>query len=128
VMETLSRYRRLNVATIPAVEYSPNQWPMYTLIEWYQIHLWEKDIPGREQTLKDIESILRNRFYFSAKRLQFKDERLESMPWLMRDSESSVLRLILTMMKLPQWQSDIPRLYQGAWFLQQEGAWALTSD
>lgn len=127
-METLSRYRRLNTASIPAIEYSPNQWPMYTLIEWYQIHLWEKDVAGRDQTLKDIESILRSRFYFSAKRLQFKEEGLESMPWLMRDTESSVLRLILTMMKLPQWQSDIPRLYQGAWGLQQEGAWALTSD
>lgn len=127
-LETLSRYRRLNpVADLAGIEFSPNQWPMYTLLEWHNIHQWEKNIKDREKVLTDIEAVLRSRFYFSAKRMQLKEENLEEMPWLMRDTESSVLRLILTMMKDPQWQNDLPRLYQGAWSLQKEGSWGLTA-
>lgn len=126
--ETLSRYRRLKTALLSSVEYQPTQWPLYTLLEWYQIHLWEKDLPGREKKLSDIESHLRNRFYFSAKKLQLRDESLEAMPWLMRSSDSAILRLILTTAALPQWQQDTPRIYLGALARQQQGAWVLTAD
>nr|BFD61583.1 MG2 domain-containing protein [Bdellovibrio sp. HM001] len=127
VFETLSRYRRLNVDLLSGVDYQPNQWPLYSLVEWYQIHLWEKDLPGREQKLAEIEPVLRNRFYFSAKRLQLREESLESMPWLMRDPESSILRLILTTVTLPQWKQDAPRLFQGVLARQVQGAWSLTA-
>lgn len=127
VFEALSRYRRLNVDLLSGVDYQPNQWPLYSLVEWYQIHLWEKDLPGRDQKLAEIEAMLRNRFYFSAKKLQLREEGLENMPWLMRDSESSILRLILTTVSLPQWKQDAPRLFQGVLSRQEQGAWALTA-
>lgn len=125
--ETLSRYRRLKTALLSSVEYQPTQWPLYTLLEWYQIHLWEKEIPQRASKLANLESHLRNRFYFSAKKLQLRDEGLESMPWLMRDANSSILRLILTVADQPAWKGDVPRLYLGSLSRQQYGAWDLTS-
>lgn len=128
VLETLSRYRRLNIDLLTAIDYQGSQWPLYTLVEWYQIHLWEKNIPQREKKLADIEHLLRSRFYFSAERLQLKEEKREMMSWLMRDTESSILRLILATLNMPQWKDDTPRLYQGILARQKNGAWMLTTD
>ncbi|MEK2643939.1 alpha-2-macroglobulin family protein [Bdellovibrio sp. BCCA] len=126
--EALSRFRRLNIDLLTSIDEQGNQWPLYTLVEWYQIHLWEKNIPQREKKIADLEALLRSRFYFSAKRLQLKNEERESMPWLMRDSESSILRLILATMSEPSWKSDTPRLYQGVLSRQKDGAWYMTTD
>lgn len=126
--EALSRFRRLNLDLLTSVEYQGTQWPLYTLVEWYQIHLWEKNIPQRDKKLVDIEALLRSRFYFSAKRLQLKEEQRESMPWLMRNSESSILRLIIATLPSAEWKSDTPRLYQGVLARQKDGAWYMTTD
>lgn len=128
VLETLSRYRRLNLDLLTSIDYQGSQWPLYTLVEWYQIHLWEKNIPQRETKLAELENILRSRFYFSAKRLQLKEEKREMMSWLMRDSESSILRLILATLNKPQWKEDTARLYQGVLARQKNGSWMLTAD
>lgn len=128
VFEALSRYRRLNIDLLTSVEYMPEQWPLYSLLEWYQIHLWEKNIPSRQEKLAEIEKSLRSRFYFSAKRLQINDEGREQMPWLMRDSTSAVIKLILAKISDAGWRDDIPRLYQGLLSRQAEGSWSLTSN
>ncbi|KHD89048.1 MAG: lipoprotein [Bdellovibrio sp. ArHS] len=126
--EALSRYRRLNLDLLTSIDYQPNQWPLYTLVEWYQIHLWEKDIPQRVRKLADLENLLRSRFIFSSKRLQLKEEGRESMSWLMRDSEGAILRLILATLPSEGWKNDVPRLYQGALARQTGSAWLLTTD
>lgn len=128
VFETLSRFRRLNIDLLTSIDYQGTQWPLYTLVEWYQIHLWEKNIPQRDKKIADIEALLRSRFYFSAKRLQLKNEDRESMPWLMRDSEGSILRLIIATLPSSSWKSDVSRLYQGVLSRQKDGAWYLTTD
>lgn len=128
VFEVLSRYRRFNKDLLSTVDFQGAQWPLYTLVEWYQIHKWEKAIPQRDQKLAQIEQLLRSRFYFSGKRLQLQDENRERLSWLMRDSEGSILRLILATLSSPQWQSDVPRLYQGVLARQKGGAWMMTSD
>lgn len=128
VFETLSRYRRLNLDLLTSVEYLPTQWPLYTLAEWYQILLWEKEAPNRSQELEKLENILRNKFYFSAKRLQLRDEGLENMPWMMRDSEGALIRLVLATMSQTSWQADVPRLYAGLISRQEKGNWRTTTD
>lgn len=128
VFEALSRHRRLNLDLLTSVEYLPSQWPLHTVVEWYQILLWEKDAPNRLKELKNLESLLRNKFYFSSKRLQLRDEGLESMPWMMRDPESALIRLVLTTMSQPDWQSDVPRLYAGLISRQEKGNWQTTTN
>ncbi|WP_415061328.1 alpha-2-macroglobulin family protein [Bdellovibrio sp.] len=128
VFETLSRYRRLNIDLLTSLDFQGTQWPLYSLVEWYQIHLWEKNIPQREKKISEIETHLRSRFYFSAKRLQLKDEKMETMPWMMRDSEGAILRLILATLNQTQWKNDTPRLYQGVLARQHNGSWYLTTD
>ncbi|KYG67518.1 hypothetical protein AZI86_08070 [Bdellovibrio bacteriovorus] len=128
VFEALSRHRRLNLDLLTSIEYLPSQWPLHTLVEWYQILLWEKDAPNRAKELQNLESILRNKFYFSAKRLQLRDEGLEKMPWMMRDTESALIRLVLTTMSQESWQSDVPRLYSGLISRQENGNWQTTTN
>ncbi|MBO9665697.1 MAG: hypothetical protein J7501_02660 [Bdellovibrio sp.] len=126
--EALSRYRRLNVDLLSTITYQGNQWPLSSLVEWYNILNWESKVPQRDQKVKETESILRNKFYFSAKRLMLKEEGLDVMPWLMRDGEGASLRLISAVMNKESWQGDLPRLMQGILMRQREGAWALTTS
>lgn len=129
VLEVLSRYRRLNLDLLSSVDAkSMTDWPLYTLTEWYQIHLWEKKIPQRDTKLAEIETQLRARFYFSAKRLQIKNQERDVMSWLMRDSDNSVVRLVLATSGQASWNADTPRLVQGLLSRQQEGSWRLTTS
>ncbi|MGE5084676.1 MAG: alpha-2-macroglobulin family protein, partial [Bacillota bacterium] len=125
--EALSRYRKFNVGLLDTVKFEGTQWPLATLTEWYEIHRWEKDIPQREAKLAQLESLLANRFYFSAKRLMLRNEAADSMPWLMRDSDGAILKLILATVDDPKWRDSIPRLMQGSLTRQRRGAWALTT-
>ncbi len=128
VFEVLSRYRRLDLDWLTSVKVDLSELPTYTLAEWYQIHLREKNIAQKQMKTEEIEKELRNRFYFSAKSLQIKDERQQTFSWLMRNSDSALLRLILTTANLPQWKEDVPRLYQGSLARQRSGSWLLTTD
>lgn len=125
--EALSRHRRLNIDLLSTVSFQPNQWPLETLVEWYEILLWEKKIPGRDKKLIEVENILRNKFYFSSRKMLLKDEKLEGMPWLMRDADGASLRLVLATLKEPQWKGDLPRMMQGSLARQHDGAWMLTT-
>lgn len=125
--EALSRYRKLNVGLLDTVKFEGMQWPLATLTEWYEILRWEKDIPQREAKLAQLESLLANRFYFTAKRLTLRNESADSMPWLMRDPDGAILKLILATADDPKWKESIPRLMQGSLLRQQRGAWGLTT-
>lgn len=128
VFEVLSRYRRLDLDWLTSVKVDLSELPTYTLTEWYQIHLREKNIVQGKQKKEAIEKELRNRFYFSAKSLQIRDEKQQTFSWLMRNSDSALLRLILAAANLPQWKEDVPRLYLGALSRQRSGSWMLTTD
>lgn len=128
VFEALSRHRRLNVDLLTTINFQGNQWPLATLVEWYEILLWEKNIPQRDQKLAQVETILKNKFYFSSRKLQLKEESLDMMSWLMRDADGATLRLLLATMKEPSWKADAPRMMQGALARQHEGSWMLTTS
>lgn len=128
VFEALSRHRRLNIDLLTTINFQGNQWPLSTLVEWYEILMWEKNIPQRAQKLAQTETLLRNKFYFSARKLQLKEESLDMMSWLMRDADGATLRLLLATMKEPSWKSDAPRMMQGALARQHEGSWLLTTS
>ncbi|MDG0817256.1 alpha-2-macroglobulin family protein [Bdellovibrio svalbardensis] len=127
VFEALSRHRRLNIDLLSTVSFQGSQWPLNTLVEWYEILLWEKKVPGREQKLAEIENLLRNKFYFSSRKMLLKDENLDVMPWLMRDADGASLRLLLAVLNEPQWKTDLPRMIQGSLARQHDGAWMLTT-
>lgn len=126
-LEALSRTTEFDKSLLSSIEYQGTQWPLYSLVEWYQIHQRIKDISGRDQKLKDIENFIHSRFIFSAKKLQLQNENQEMMPWLMRDSDTAVLRLVLAVLPLSSWKADVPRLYQGSLLRQRQGAWRLTT-
>jgi uncharacterized protein YfaS (alpha-2-macroglobulin family) len=50
------------------------------------------------------------------------------MPWMMRDSESALIRLVLTTMSQESWQNDVPRLYSGLISRQEKGNWQTTTN
>lgn len=126
--EVLSRYRRLDVDLLSSINVEISELPLYTLTEWYQIHLRDKNIEQVAKKIESIEKELRNRFYFAAKTLQIKDEKQQAMSWLMRNSESGLLRLILATVNQAQWKAEVPRLYMAGLERQRNGSWMLTTD
>lgn len=125
--EALSRYSRLNIDLLGTVNFQGTQWPLATLVEWYEIHQWEKSIPGRAKKIADMDTILRNKFYFSGRRMLIREEGSDNMPWLMRDADGALLRLIDTVATEPAWKSDVPRMMQGAIARQHGGSWLVTN-
>ncbi|UOF00130.1 alpha-2-macroglobulin family protein [Bdellovibrio reynosensis] len=125
--EVLSRYGKLKPDLLTSINEQLGQWPLYTLIEWYQIHLREKSIQNRGKKLNDITQQIRSRLIVTSKKVQIKNDKREAMAWLMRDSQSALLRLILAA-DLEQWKTDLPRLYTAALSEQKQGAWLLTTS
>ncbi|XGC81134.1 alpha-2-macroglobulin [Bdellovibrio bacteriovorus] len=125
--EVLSRYKKLKPELLTSINEQLTSWPLYTLVEWYQIHLREKSIPNRDQKIKDIVQQIRGRLIVTAKGVQIKNDKREAMAWLMRDSQSALLRLLLGADVEP-WKTDLPRLYNAALSEQKQGAWLLTTS
>jgi uncharacterized protein YfaS (alpha-2-macroglobulin family) len=126
-MEALSRYRRLDLASLSTLSMQLEQWPLHTLVEWYNILRWEKKAPGHDLKMKQVEDILRSRMYFSARRFKFKEETRDQMPWLMRTPDVAGIRLILATMDDGAWSKDTPRMVLGLMDRQTKGSWNLTT-
>jgi Large extracellular alpha-helical protein len=126
-MEALSRYRKLDLNAVTAMSYTLEQWPLHSLVEWYEILRWEKGIPQRDVKLKQVEQILRSRMYFSAKRFKFQDENLDFMSWLMRTPDLAGIRLVLATMDDNAWTQDMGRMVLGVLDRQTQGSWNMTT-
>jgi uncharacterized protein YfaS (alpha-2-macroglobulin family) len=56
----------------------------------------------------------------------FSTERTDDCWWLMVSGDVNAVKGLLTFMKLPKWQADIPRVVNGAIGRQRRGAWNTT--
>lgn len=126
-LDALSRYGSFKPEMMSGLEVTPNAWPSSSLVEFYELLLRQKDVPGRAALLAQVESIVRSRMIFSGGKFAFSDEKVDSYWWLLRDAEWPTARLILAVVKNPGWTADIPRIMRGSMEKQVRGAWLLTT-
>ncbi len=126
-LEALSRYGRAEPRMLDSITLAPNTWPTAAVINWFNILQRVKSVPDRDKRLAEADQILRARLTYAGTTLKFSTEEDDFWWWLMDNADANAARLILSVMALPEWQDDIPRLVQGALARQRRGAWLTTN-
>ena len=125
-IEALSRGGKAEARLLGSIAIDPNLWPTSAVIDWFNILHNIKDIPKREERIKEAEQIVRSRLNFQGTRMGFSTEGMDHLWWLMVSIDVNAVRLILALLPEEQWKEDMPRLVLGALSRQQRGRWDLT--
>jgi hypothetical protein len=125
-MEALSRTGKFEGKLLGSISVEPNLWPTSALIDWLTLVQNARDIPGREERLREAENILGSRLNFQGTTLSFSTEGSDCLWWLMVSTDVNAVRAILSLLRLERWKEDMPRLVQGALGRQKGGRWDLT--
>jgi hypothetical protein len=125
-IEALSRDGKAEARLLGSIAIDPNLWPTSAVIDWFNILHNVKDIPEREERIKQAEQILRSRLNFQGTRMGFSTEGSDYLWWLMVSIDVNAVRLILALLPEERWKADMPRLVLGALSRQHRGSWDLT--
>jgi uncharacterized protein YfaS (alpha-2-macroglobulin family) len=125
-MEALSRYGKMVPRFLDTLSIAPNLWPTSAVIDWLNILAREKRIKGRRVHMKRAEQIIRSRLHLEGTVMGFSTEKSDYLWWLMVSGDVNALKCILTLLNLPHWQQDLPRLLRGAVGRQRQGRWRTT--
>jgi hypothetical protein len=125
-MEALSRTGKFEGKLLGSFSIEPNLWPTSALIDWLNLLQNARDIPGREERLREAENILGSRLNFQGTTLSFSTEGSDCLWWLMVSTDVNAVRAILSLLRVQRWKEDMPRLVQGALGRQKGGRWDLT--
>jgi uncharacterized protein YfaS (alpha-2-macroglobulin family) len=125
-LEALSRSGKVMPRMLGSVQILPNQWPTSAVIDWMMVLDRVKDIPEREQRMKEAEQVLRARLNVQGTRLGFSTERDDSWWWLMANGDVNSVRMIVGTLDKASWKDDMPRLVTGTLQRQQAGRWSTT--
>jgi len=113
-IEALSRYGRAEPRMLDPISVAPNTWPTAALINWLNILQRVPGVVDRDKRLAQAEQILRSRLTYAGTTLKFSTEEDDFWWWLMDNPDANAARLILSVMNLPGWQEDLPRMVVGS--------------
>jgi uncharacterized protein YfaS (alpha-2-macroglobulin family) len=125
-IEALARWGRAHPGLLSSISVDGNLWPTSGVIDWLNVLRRMKDLPNREQRIKQAEQILRSRLNFQGTTMNFSTEKTDSLWWLMVSGDVNAVRLVLAVLPSEQWQADMPRVVQGALLRQRKGRWNST--
>ncbi|HWR58163.1 MAG TPA: hypothetical protein VN328_04670, partial [Thermodesulfovibrionales bacterium] len=126
-MEALSRSGKAEARMLGSITLEPNLWPTSAVIDWMNVLVRMKDIPRREDKLREAEQILRSRLTFQGTTMGFSTEGTDYLWWLMVSADVNAVKSVLTFLQFDKWNEDMPRLVRGALGRQYKGAWNLTT-
>jgi uncharacterized protein YfaS (alpha-2-macroglobulin family) len=125
-LDALSRYGLARPAMLDSLAFEPNLLPTSALLDWVGVLERTPDIPNAGARSREALAILRSRLNFQGTTMGFSTEHTDGLWWLMISSDSNANRLLLTVLRNPEWRADIPRLVRGALGRQQFGHWNTT--
>jgi uncharacterized protein YfaS (alpha-2-macroglobulin family) len=125
-LDALSRYGLARPAMLDSLAVEPNLLPTSALLDWVGLLERTPEIANAAARSHEALAILRARLNFQGTTMGFSTERTDGLWWLMISSDSNANRLLLTVVRNPEWREDIPRLVRGALGRQQWGHWNTT--
>ncbi|MBA4371703.1 MAG: alpha-2-macroglobulin [Thermodesulfovibrio sp.] len=126
-LAALARLGKAEVKQLGSISLEPNLWPTSALLDWTDLLLRMKEIPGRDKKITEAEQMLRSRMNFQGTTLGFSTERSDRLWWLMVSPDLNAVKSILTLLPLEHWKQDMPRLLRAALGRQHRGSWDLTT-
>jgi alpha-2-macroglobulin len=127
VIEALSRLGKAEAKLLNSITIEPNLWPTSAVIDWANILRNMKDVPSRDERIREAEQILRSRITFQGRTMNFSTEKSDRFWWLMVSTDVNAVRAILVLLPDDDWRKEIPKLVQGALARQVRGKWDLTT-
>lgn len=124
--EALARYGRATPALVGAIAIDPRLLPNGALLDWIGIVERVPGLPARDAKLAEADALLRARLDVQGSALGFATSRGGSIDWLLATTDANAARLVLSRLRAPDWQGDVPRLVRHLLSLQRQGAWPTT--
>lgn len=107
-METLSRYRSFDPATLSTIKITPNLWKTETEVAWFQLLKRQTNIPERDAQLKQAENILRSRVNFQGSLMNLQGELDWEAAWkLFSSRDQEALALFGVSIEENSWSQDV---------------------
>jgi alpha-2-macroglobulin len=126
-LQALARLgRQVSGNDVASVSVEPNLWPTSAVIDWIDLLKRAPSIEQRDAKLAQAEQILRSRLNFQGTSMGFSTERSDYLWWLMVSGDVNANRALLSVLDLPKWNEDAPRMMRGSLGRQQRGHWNTT--
>ena len=126
-LQALVRQGEKPQRTAAALDIDPLLLPTAALIDWTLVLKALPELPQRDAKYAAARQELHNRLGYAGSRLVFANERADYGWWMMASADANAFRLIEAMLDDADWQTDLPRLLQGALERQQRGRWLTTT-
>lgn len=126
-IEALSRNGDVQSKWLDSITIEPNLWPTSAVLDWLAILKRKPGIsPQSGRLAEGAQQVIRSRLNFQGTTMGFSTERNDTLWWLMINGDVNANRALLSLLELPNWQTDIPRLVRGTLGRQQRGHWSTT--
>lgn len=125
-LEALSRYGPIGSNLVSSFTIEPNLWPTSAVIDWFNLLRRTPGLVNRNAALGEAGQILKSRLNFQGTTMGFSTEGSDFWWWLMVSVDSNAVRLALSVLDLPDWKEDMPRIVRGALGRQHRGHWLTT--
>jgi uncharacterized protein YfaS (alpha-2-macroglobulin family) len=126
-LEALSRYTQVRQDMLGSISIDPNLWPTSAVLDWMNVLLRSPQLNDRDRRLAAAEQTLRSRMNLQGSTMTFSTEASDYLWWLMVSADTNAVRSVLTLLDLPRWKEDMPRLVIGAVGRQTRGRWSTTT-
>lgn len=125
-ISALAHYGEIKSSWLDSLMIEPNLWPTSAVLDWLSILKRTPTLYRQRERLEEAQQIIRSRLNFQGTTMGFSTERSDALWWLMIDSDVNANRALLTLLDMPYWNPDIPRLVLGSLGRQQQGHWSTT--
>lgn len=127
LMETLARYQAFQPSLLETIKVTPNLWQTETLVAWHRILTLGKNIPKREDQLKQATNILRARVNFQGTLMNLQKELSPEGRWgLFTSPDQEALGLFGVAIDDAAWSEDAGRMARGLAARHRRGHWDTT--
>ena len=126
-LDALSRLGKATPALIATINPEPAQLATTSLLDWIGILKRTSALAKRDAKLKTAEAALRARYTYTGQRMNLADADRDSQWWMMVSADNGAVRSLMTVLDLPDWRDDIPKLVSGILARQSRGHWNTTT-
>ncbi|MDV6235058.1 MG2 domain-containing protein [Leptospira ellisii] len=122
VLDALSRFAPIGDDIVRSIQTDPKILPTEILVSLRNVYSRSNSFKNQ---IPALDVLLRSRFRIQGTSYNFADE--SSLWWLLSSNDSSVMRVILSVLKDPSWKEDLPRMIRGTIARQSKGHWDITT-
>ncbi len=101
--------------------------PLTSLVDWWTILDRIPNVAQRDERLREVEQLVRNRLDLRGSLLTVADESRENLWWLLDNADVAAARLLFWISDTGKWEEDAGRVARGLLARMKRGTWGTTT-